>query len=150
MIYIYILKHVYGKYVYKIWTWAFPPLPDLVCNTFFMVINQGDYIWPITAEMIQWTNCHMERPCVWCVCQITCKNIANELIKCAPTVTSLHKIASRIIALLWRHNERDGVSNHRRLDCLLNRLYRRISNKTSKLCVTGFCEGNPPVTGGFP
>ena len=25
----------------------------------------------------------------------------------------------------WRHNERDGVSNHRRLDCLLNRLFRQ-------------------------
>ena len=27
-------------------------------------------------------------------------------------------------ALQWRHNERDGVSNHRRLDCSLNRLFR--------------------------
>ena len=26
--------------------------------------------------------------------------------------------------LQWRHNERDGVSNHRHLDCLLNRLFR--------------------------
>ena len=34
-------------------------------------------------------------------------------------------------------NERDGVSNHHRLDCLLNRLFRRRSKKTSKLCVTG-------------
>ena len=52
--------------------------------------------------------------------------------------------------ILWRHNERDGVSNPRRLDCLLNRLFRRRSKKTSKLCVTCLCEGNPPVTGGFP
>ena len=44
--------------------------------------------------------------------------------------------------LQWRHNEGDGISNHRRLDCLFNRLFRRISKKTSKLCVTGFCEGN--------
>ena len=36
------------------------------------------------------------------------------------------------------------------LDCLLNRLHRRRSMLTSKLRVTGFCEGNPPVTGGFP
>ena len=27
--------------------------------------------------------------------------------------------------LQWRHNECDGMSNHRRLDCLLNRLFRR-------------------------
>ena len=33
---------------------------------------------------------------------------------------------------------------------LLNRLFRRRSKKTSKLCVTGLCEGNSPVTGEFP
>ena len=43
--------------------------------------------------------------------------------------------------LQWRHNERDGVSNHRRLDCLLNRLFKHRSKKTSKLRVTGSCEG---------
>ena len=53
-------------------------------------------------------------------------------------------------SLQWRHNERNGVSNHRRYDCLLNRLFRRRSKKTSKLRVTGLCEGNPPVTRGFP
>ena len=30
-------------------------------------------------------------------------------------------------ALHWRHNERDGVSNHQPHDCLLNRLFRRRS-----------------------
>ena len=29
--------------------------------------------------------------------------------------------------LKWRHNEHDGVSNHRRLNCLINRLFRRRS-----------------------
>ena len=33
---------------------------------------------------------------------------------------------------------------------LLNRLFRRRSKKTSKLCVTGLCAGNSPVTGEFP
>ena len=37
-----------------------------------------------------------------------------------------------------------------RLDCLLNLLFRRRSKKTSKLRVTGLCEGSPPVTGGSP
>ena len=50
-------------------------------------------------------------------------------------------------SLEWRHN---GVSNHGRLDCLLNRLFSCRSKQTWKLCVTGLCEGNPPVTGGFP
>ena len=52
--------------------------------------------------------------------------------------------------LHWQHSERDGVSNYRHLDCLLNRLFRRRSKKTSKLRVTGPYERNPPVTGEFP
>ena len=52
--------------------------------------------------------------------------------------------------LQWRHNGRDSVSNHQRIDCLLNRLFRCISKKWSKLRVTGLCEGNSPVTGEFP
>ena len=52
----------------------------------------------------------------------------------------------RLEPLQWRRNERDGVSNHRRLDCLVSRLFRRRSKNTSKLCVTGLCEGNLPVT----
>ena len=51
---------------------------------------------------------------------------------------------------LWRHNGRDGVSNHQPHDCLLNRSFRRRSKKTSKLRVTGLCAGNSPVTGEFP
>ena len=50
--------------------------------------------------------------------------------------------------LQWRHKERDGVWNHRCIDCLPNRLFRRRSKTISKLRVTG--EGNPLVTGGFP
>ena len=53
-------------------------------------------------------------------------------------------------SLQWRHNERDGVSNHQLHDCLLNRLFRRRSKKTSKLRVTGRCAGKSPVTGEFP
>ena len=52
--------------------------------------------------------------------------------------------------LQWRHNERDGVSNHQSHDCLLNHLFRRRSKKTSKLRVTGLCVENSPVTGEFP
>ena len=52
--------------------------------------------------------------------------------------------------LQWRHNERDGVSNHQPQGCLLNRLFRHRWKKTPKLRVTGLCEGNSPVTGEFP
>ena len=54
-------------------------------------------------------------------------------------------------ALQWRQNERDGVSDHQRLNCLFNRVFRQRSKKASKLRVTGLCEGNySPITGEFP
>ena len=73
-----------------------------------------------------------------------------------PCVSYAHYIGntwSHIIchlhALRWRLNERDGASNHQPRDCLLDRLFRRRSKKTSKLCVTGRCTGNSPVAGEF-
>ena len=54
------------------------------------------------------------------------------------------------LSLQWRHNEWHSVSNHQRVDCLLSCLFRCTSQNTSKLCVTGLWEWNPPVTGGFP
>ena len=53
-------------------------------------------------------------------------------------------------SLRWRHNGRDGVSNHQPPDCLLNRLFRRRSKKTSKPRLTGLCVGNSPGTSEFP
>ena len=56
----------------------------------------------------------------------------------------------RVSSLHWRHNGRDGISNQQPRDCLLSRLIRRRSKKTSKSRVTGLCAGNSPVTGEFP
>ena len=46
--------------------------------------------------------------------------------------------------LHWRHNDHDGVSNHQPHGCLLNRIFRPRSKKTSKLRVPGFCVGSSP------
>ena len=51
----------------------------------------------------------------------------------------LHPII--LCSLPWPHNKRDGVSNHRRLDCSLKHLFRYRWKKTPKLCVTGLWEG---------
>ena len=67
-----------------------------------------------------------------------------------PLLAQIQNAPRSAPTLQWRHNERDGVSNHQPHDCLLNRLFRRRSKKTSKLRVTGLCEGNSPVTGEFP
>ena len=47
-------------------------------------------------------------------------------------------------SFLWRHNVHDGVSNHQPHGCLLTRLFKRRSKKTSKLRVTGLCVWNSP------
>ena len=60
------------------------------------------------------------------------------------------KQLGELMSLQWRHNGRDGVPNHQPHNCLLNCLFTRRSKKTSKLRVTGLCEGNSPVTGEFP
>ena len=75
--------------------------------------------------------------CIWVILLLTVvfKIQHNQSAKCS---------------LRWRHNERDSVANHQPHDCLLNRLFRRRSKKTSKLRVTGLCVGNSPGTGEFP
>ena len=52
--------------------------------------------------------------------------------------------------LQWRHTGRDAASNDRRLHCLLSRLFRRRSKKTSKYRVSGLCDWNSPVTSEVP
>ena len=52
--------------------------------------------------------------------------------------------------LQWLHNERDGVLNHQLHDYLLNRLFKAQIKETSKLRVTGLCEGISTVTGELP
>ena len=53
------------------------------------------------------------------------------------------------MSIQWRQNGRDSVSNHQPHDCLLNRLFRRRSKKTSKLRVTGRCVWTSPDTTEF-
>ena len=112
--------------------------------------------------------------CSWSSADRRCSNyiwVINNLIahQCAPYIRELTVDSELIIdilsgmgcllwvlgenqslPLLWRHNGRDSVSNHQSHDCLLNRLFRRRSKKTSKLRVTGLCAGNSPGTGEFP
>ena len=51
------------------------------------------------------------------------------------------------MTLQWRHDDHGGVSNHQPHGCLLNRLFRRRSKKTSKLRVTGLCVGKSRTKG---
>ena len=58
----------------------------------------------------------------------------------------LHWMHCSSCALQCCHNESHGVSNHRHPDCLLIRLFRRISKKTSQLRVIGGFPSQGPVT----
>ena len=51
--------------------------------------------------------------------------------------------------LQWRHNRRDGVSNHQPHDCLHNRFFGRRSKKNIE-APRHYLEGKSPVTGEFP
>ena len=71
----------------------------------------------------------------------------NELDSLSASIAVLHVYCvDNKIALQWRHNEHDGVSNHQRLYNLLNCWFKHRSKKTSTLRVTGLCAGNSPVT----
>ena len=47
--------------------------------------------------------------------------------------------------LQWCHNEHHWIPNQQPCECLLNRLFRCRSKKTSRHRVTGLCAGNSPV-----
>ena len=85
----------------------------------------------------------------WVILQLTLV-VKKNLDDCISCVNINHakpqqnKSKQKWNPLLWRHNEHDSVSNHQPRGCLLNRLFRRRSKKTSKLRVTGLCVGNSP------
>ena len=68
----------------------------------------------------------------------------NGLLLIQPQVIAWTNGDQDLSTSRWRHDGRDSVSNHQPHDCLLNRLFRRRSKKTSKLRVTGLCAGNSP------
>ena len=136
--------------------------------------NPGPCTVGRTGEHIKWQQYHqhqcrlMIRHLDTSACQILChfsKWFVSEtarLNRCYKTVeikwsmiypclmipimsSSIRFELKLISALQWRYNARECVSNHQPPDCLLNRLFRRRSKKTSKLCVTGLCAGNSPV-----
>ena len=79
-------------------------------------------------------------------------NVFRTQQKSASVIHHFENVAQveQHLALQWRHNERDCVSNHQPHEYLLKRLFRRRSKKSSKLRVTGLCAGISPVTGEFP
>ena len=65
----------------------------------------------------------------------------------------IYRNISKIVVLYHMHLHvplgTKAISTNQYCKCLLNRSFRRISNKTSRPRVTGLCAGNSPVTGEF-
>ena len=100
---------------------------------------RGPFIFSlICAWMNDWANnreaCDLKRNRAHC--DVIVMNHRYLYISCwsIPSIDNM-------LPLQWRNSESDGLSNHRSPDCLLNRLFKRRWKTTSKLCVTGLCEG---------
>ena len=76
--------------------------------------------------------------------QNSCKIPSASVHSRCMGILQAHACHGKLGSLHWRHNDHDGVSNHQSRGCLLNRLFRRRSKKTSKLRITGLCVGNSP------
>ena len=105
---------------------------------------------------------HQDKFQSWANCVMCWMSVANPGLQILTDNSATHYWAKRVNhpamslpsktdwPLRWRYNERDSVSNHQPHDCLLNRLFRHRSKKTSKLHVTGLCVGNSPGTVNSP
>ena len=74
-----------------------------------------------------------------CICKWVTESSVTASLGHQPS-TWPYQLQDHSQSLQWRQNEHDSISNHQSPDCLLNRLFRCRSKKTSKLCVTGLCE----------
>ena len=97
--------------------------------------------WPVTQKVFPFDDVivtlYYEQGCVtWQTCNDTIKH--DDCI----LTPKLH-YSDVMISMMTSQN-------YQRFECLLDRLFRRRSKKSSKLRVTGHCEENPPVTVGSP
>ena len=123
-------------------------------KVWFIIFIDHHNFWPWMKPIFHFSFYQIEKPMlvtsdVDLIQQITIKQFSKfhsrRVRSSLPTEDTLARNA-----LQWHHNERDDVSNHQPHDCLPNRLFRYRSKNTSKLRVTGLCEGNSPGTGEFP
>ena len=100
-----------------------------------LIFNMGIAIPGKTVFLIETAPCFWHQSPQFMTFQVTPQSFIAK-----GNLTS-RELLAKFCALEWRHNERYSVSNHRHLNGLLNRLFRRRSKETSKLRVTGLCEG---------
>ena len=92
------------------------------------------------------TKCMLAK-CWWSVAQ---KRLINLFLECVSmTIYNPTPFPCSPLSLHRRHNQCYGISKHWHFNCLLNHFFRCISKKTSKLHISGLCDWNSPLTGGF-
>ena len=118
-----------------------------ICVGELTIIGSDNGLSPGRRQAIIWTNAgilliwpHMKK--FWWNCNqnwsIFIQENALENVVCEmASILSRPQCVNNML-LRWHHNERNGVSNHRCLDCLLSRLFTL--KKTSGLRVTGRCD----------
>ena len=126
-------------------TYACPNLPSTMLIKWAPERNYNSWRPYISNLQIQWITRVMFISCcvwlwlVWIVFTYIIQGYFTDngaIMRCPSR--------NNIESLQWHHNESHGVSDHRSLDCLLNRLFRHKPKKLSKLHVTGLCKS--PVT----
>ena len=90
------------------------------------------WIWEMIYNCIYWACSNQNGP----------RKTVPQILLCIP--------AYDLPVSWWRHNGHSGVLNHQPHHCLLSRVFRRRSKKTSTLRVTCLCAGNSPVAGEPP
>ena len=97
---------------------------------------------PLSVHRLRMTACHWNTShvigssMIWDAMALMWRHWNVNHIKSQPL--------KKTYTLHWHHNDHDGVSNQQPHGCLLNRLFRRRSKKTSNLRDTGLCVRNSP------
>ena len=125
--------------------------PRLFTQPFVRVqIKENMTARPVTSEFPTQRNSNAENISIWWRHHVSGIHVQLWLHYIPRNIHTVNMFGWGLVTTLrWRHNGRDSVSNQQPHDCLLNRLFRRISKKTSMLRVTGLCVGNSPGTGEF-
>ena len=94
--------------------------------------------------LIQWTNDRINNKIILMSTIViilhVCTCIRIQMTVKSPKKSALTSEPQNVSPLEWRQNGLDSVSKHQPHDCLLHRLFRRGSKKTSKIRITGLCE----------
>ena len=142
------MQHEVSLYIpftlYNEWSWCGSSLQRFQLWTIKHEISQ-DFHWPYYYYLVNRSLCEIKNSSGNRI--ELCLKCRQRCAHCWPGTVRRWQICN---TLRWRHNGRDSVSTYQPHHCLLNRLLSCRSKKTSKLLVTGLCEGNSPGTGEFP